>query len=487
MFQKILFVLVVMAPNAFAFESKPNWVSDLPREDVIRMLGAPAPTDSLEYSADSELGSNLPASIDWRNKDGVNYLGKVMNQGNCGSCVAFASIATLEGQFSIATGIPSLKPTFSPQALFACGGGGCDRGWQPSSAASFLKSTGAVDEACMPYTSGSTGDDASCSDRCSNASERTFKISDSTHPSGGIFGGGKGSMESVKAALLKGPLLTTLTVYQDFLTYSSGVYLHSKGSALGGHAVSLVGYDDSKKAWLVRNSWGEEFGEKGYIWVSYADKSGIGSQTWGFNVQPKGTLAITTPSDRQFVSGKQSFMAQGDSDASFYLSGNGKGDVSIDCAPMASVTDEKMCSAEVDTTTLPEGRYEIYAMSKTTHLRSQVREFFVLNNEPKMEISFAPVAGLDLSKPVKDRPVFAVKTKTNSTVPMQYVEFRVLDAHGNIVSRKGNEYVLPAMKMGWRSNTLPNGTYSILFHGEINYNGKLYSVDSPAVKITTKN
>jgi C1A family cysteine protease len=481
----VLFIFVGTNSANAAFTQKPNWVSQLPRADIIRMMGVQnPPTTSLEYSGVDNVNSNLPASIDWRNKDGVNYLGKVMNQGNCGSCVAFASVATLEGQVSVSSGMPGLSPTFSPQMLFACGGGACDRGWQPGSAASFLKNTGVADEACMPYTSGSTKEDANCADKCSDASSRSFKIADFSKPSGGIFSGG--SIESVKAALLKGPLLTTLTVYEDFLTYSSGVYLHTKGPALGGHAVSLVGYDDAKKAWLVRNSWGEEFGENGYIWIAYADKSGIGSTTFGFTIAPSnGMIAVTTPSDRQFVSGKQTFTVEGDTSAEFFLNGASK-NVSIDCVGGSTIRDQKLCSASIDTATLAEGRYEIYAQSKTSKVKSQVREFFVLNSVPKMEISFTAAPGVDLGQPVKDRPEFLVTTKSSS-VPLQYVEFRVFDSNGKLVSRKGNEYVLEKMQMGWRSNTVPDGNYSILFHGEITFNGKIYSVDSPAVKIVVKN
>lgn len=474
--------------NQPSFKQKSNWVSQLSRKEVIRMLGVQQPpTESLAYSG-VKASSNLPATFDWRNKEGVNYLGKVMNQGNCGSCVAFASIATLEAQYSIATNMPGSRPSFSPQMLFACGGGSCDNGWMPNSAASFLKNTGVADEACMPYTSGSTKHDASCSDRCSDSSARTLKISDFKKPSGGIFGGGKGSFESVKSALLKGPLVTTLTVYEDFITYSSGVYLHKNGPSLGGHAVSLVGYDDNKQAWLIRNSWGEEFGENGFAWISYADKSGIASQTWGFELAPKdGIIAVTSPEDREFVSGKQTLTVEGDTNAEFFLIGSKGKNISIDCANGVKVRGEKVCSTNLDTASLSEGRYEIYAQSKASKLKSQVREFFVVNNIPKMDISFSPIAGLDLKQPVKGRPEFLVKTKTSSAIPLQYVEFRVLDESGKIVSRKGNEYVLEEMQMGWRSNTVPNGNYSILFHGQITFNGKVYGVDSQAVKIVVKN
>lgn len=42
-----------------------------------------------------------------------------------------------------------------------------------------------------------------------------------------------------------------------------------KEDLVGGHAVCAVGYDDEKKSVLVRNSWGDDWGEKGYCWVPY--------------------------------------------------------------------------------------------------------------------------------------------------------------------------------------------------------------------------
>ena len=78
-----------------------------------------------------------------------------------------------------------------------------------------------------------------------------MKIVNYSHPSSGFFA----NRNKVKQALLQGPLVTTLTVYSDFLSYGSGVYKHEAGEAEGGHAVSIVGYDDEKGAWLIRNSW----------------------------------------------------------------------------------------------------------------------------------------------------------------------------------------------------------------------------------------
>ena len=253
-----------------------TWVSKLSAKDLKRMLGSnDMPKSTLNYT--SSKTATLPASVDWRNQNGINWLGPVMNQGNCGSCVAFSTVATLEAQLSIASGLPWLHPNFSPEQLFACGGGGCDSGWQPASAAKFLKSSGIVDAACAPYTMGSTGNDVSCSQAtagCSDAASRTYKITGVATPSGGLFGGG--NVDKVKEALTHGPLVTTLTVYTDFLTYTGGIYKNVSGKAEGGHAVSIVGYDDATRVWIVRNSWGPDWGEKGFVRVSWDDKSGVG-------------------------------------------------------------------------------------------------------------------------------------------------------------------------------------------------------------------
>jgi len=460
--------------------AKESWVSQLSRAEAKRMLGLKnGPTGTLDY----ESTSSAATSIDWRNNKGVNWLGPVMNQGNCGSCVAFATVATLEAQTSIASGMPWLHPTFSPQEIFACGGGGCDSGWEPASAAHYLKTTGIPDEACMPYTSGSTGNDVSCSDKCQNASARSMKISGFKTPSGILSGK---SVDSVKAALLKGPLVTTLNVYADFMTYSSGVYQHVGNDILGGHAISIVGYDDTKRAWLIRNSWGEEWGEKGFAWVSWDDTSGVGSETWSFDVaSTKFDVSIESPMDRAYVSGNTTLSANvagtGDASVEFVITDDQGNNTSADCQASAA----GKCDLAFDTTKLKEGHYQIAATSKSSKTTSQVREFFILNSVPKMSLSFVAKAGTDLGTVLNGRPEFIVTASMNP-VPIQHVEFRAIDSTGKIASIKANDYVLGTMDMGWRTLTVPSGKYKILFHGETTYLGKVYSVDSNSFNVSVE-
>jgi cathepsin B len=62
-----------------------------------------------------------------------------------------------------------------------------------------------------------------------------------------------------------GPVEVAFTVYEDFLAYKSGVYQHTTGSALGGHAVKMMGWgtENGVDYWLVANSWNEDWGDQG--------------------------------------------------------------------------------------------------------------------------------------------------------------------------------------------------------------------------------
>ena len=470
------------------WQAKDTWVSRLSDSEKKRMLGLGYPVrKQLDFESsprrDARTGARVGESLDWRHQNGTNWLGAVMNQGNCGSCVAFATVGTLEAQYSITNGAPWLRPSFSPQMLFGCGGGACDFGWWPQNAADFLKNTGIVDEACMPYTSGSTGQDVACSKKCGDSAERTTKIASFTTPS---TLSRDGSIDQVKAALRTGPLVTTLDVYSDFMTYASGVYKHVTGELEGGHAISIVGFDDQKRAWLIRNSWGDEWGEAGFAWISWDDDSGVGAETWHFNLKPQtASLGIQKPLDREIISGMATLEVETNGiDAArtrFHLVGPDKKELPVVACIQKS---GDQCESSIDTSKLTAGRYEISVDGGS--VRSQIREFYVLNAVPKLSVSMQPVQGVDLKKDISGRPEFTIKASAG-VVPMSFVEFQVRDASGKIVARKQNRYVVPSMQMGWRSTTVPNGTYRISLYGELDFRGKVYGTSTAPVTISVKN
>jgi C1A family cysteine protease len=67
-----------------------------------------------------------------------------------------------------------------------------------------------------------------------------------------------------------GPVACQIRVYKDFMEWKpeNGVYRQNASSEYrGGHGLLIVGYDDERQCWILKNSWGTDFGDKGYIYV----------------------------------------------------------------------------------------------------------------------------------------------------------------------------------------------------------------------------
>ena len=85
----------------------------------------------------------------------------------------------------------------------------------------------------------------------------------------------------------RGPLLTEMRVFPSFEAYGGGVYQELSGETpLGVQAVLLIGYDLDESSWIVRNSWGEEWGEEGNCRISWKSRSGIGTLARSFSSLP---------------------------------------------------------------------------------------------------------------------------------------------------------------------------------------------------------
>ena len=193
----------------------------------------------------------LPAHFDWRDVAGDNWTTPIRDQGSCGSCWDFSAIGVLEALLDIASGNPADTPDedLSEQYVLSCciycgscGGGGTGSAFQ------FLQEVGAVTEACLPYEA---SDVIPCESACGNIPQRI-----------GAWSYIYNDVESIKRAIYQyGPLSACFTVYEDFFYYTSGVYEHVAGNAVGGHAISIAGWDDADQAWICKNSWGTEWGE----------------------------------------------------------------------------------------------------------------------------------------------------------------------------------------------------------------------------------
>jgi hypothetical protein len=232
-------------------------------------------------SADSELGrvDNLPEHFDWRSIGGLSYMPPVATaQGKCGACVSFAVVAVLEAQLNIACNAAGKSFDLSRQHFFSCGGGSCKTGWKLSNAVQTLTERGVPDTPCLPYLA-ADGQDIGCEAACSDHDDRAVRGIAAARPTVGII-----DVQKIKQALLKGPLVSNIILFEDLEFYGGGVYRHVSGNQLGSHAIVLVGWDDADKAWIARNSWGDAWGEQGYFRIAWDDVSLPGRYTWLLDV-----------------------------------------------------------------------------------------------------------------------------------------------------------------------------------------------------------
>lgn len=211
-----------------------------------------------------------PTAWDWRNVGGKNYVTPVKDQGPCGSCVGFGTCATIESNMRIKAQDHNLNVNLSEAFLLFCGGGSCS-GWGLTSGLDYAKSTGVTDEACFPYQP----HNMPCTDRCSDWQSRLQKIlSYASH----------GSMQARKNAIATiGPVVAGMAVYNDFFSYSSGVYQKTAGSSLAGyHCICVVGYNDSQQCWIIKNSWGDDWGDNGFCCIKYGQADLLIDSSWAF-------------------------------------------------------------------------------------------------------------------------------------------------------------------------------------------------------------
>jgi C1A family cysteine protease len=255
----------------------------LSKEEQKKLLGLIITEEEIERSQQilenrkiippsAKAASDLPDFFDWRDQHGNDYITPIRDQSSCGSCWAFGAVAALEGHANAYYNNPNLDVDLSEQDLVSCyHGSGCSgayTGQIETIFSNYYQTTGIATEDCFPYTA--TNDN--CNNKCGNWQDDAWKTVSFQRP--------ELTIEAIKETLIEyGPIEVGMAVYEDFFSYDGGIYIHITGRLAGHHAVTIVGFGkhDGLDYWIVKNSWGANWGEEGYFRIVAGD-SDIDSQ-----------------------------------------------------------------------------------------------------------------------------------------------------------------------------------------------------------------
>jgi len=192
----------------------------------------------------------IPSSVNWANTSA--YVTPVKNQGACGSCWAFSAAGATESAYAIAKGVLN---TLSEQELVDCStlDFGCAGGWIDTAFEYIYNHKGLALGSAYPYT----------------ATDGTCQQSSYTHynPIDGFQLVKRYDETALATAVVDRPIGVAIQANQiAFQFYQSGILDGRCGTAVD-HAVIIVGYgtEGSSQYWLVKNSWGTDWGEAGYV------------------------------------------------------------------------------------------------------------------------------------------------------------------------------------------------------------------------------
>jgi len=294
----------VLAPDVAAMRH-PSEVWTRAQEDeagIVRnnyLLGT-APHENSNLTVD-----DMPDSFTWCDKDGVNYCTRSRNQHlpqYCGSCWAHGAISSLGDRIKIARGGKGIDIDLSVQHVLNCGNVGSCHGGSVVGPFQFIKQlsdsgAGLSYETSNPYLACSSEStegfcahgDWSCKDFNIAGTCSTFSASGGTceaikqYPNVTIseYGSISGADAMMKEIYSRGPISCGIDA-NPILKYTSGIA--TDDGAFVDHVVSVVGWGTDPtegKYWIVRNSWGEYWGEMGYIRVKFGALHLEDSCAWG--------------------------------------------------------------------------------------------------------------------------------------------------------------------------------------------------------------
>jgi len=251
-FRKALDTIRNHNSKGLSWEMGLNQFADMTSEEFSAYVGQfPRPAQSNAVPFESNPDFVAPASVDWITAGAVT---PVKDQGQCGSCWAFSTIGSVEGWFQIGT---KALVSLSEQQLVDCSKDvcyGCQGGW-PYKATEYIQRSGVCTEADYPYTAR----DGQCKDSQCTPKVQPGQLAQYINVT---------DEKAMLEALVTGPVSVLVEADRTaFQYYRSGILNDPSCGTQIDHAILATGYgtEGGVNYWNLKNSWGANWGYKGYI------------------------------------------------------------------------------------------------------------------------------------------------------------------------------------------------------------------------------
>jgi len=259
-----LLILIAVFSITSSSSEKTMILKDRPCPCLHEIMTSDDPLETIDIY--EQTLKDIPLSWDWRNVNGSDWTTPIKNQYQdiCGSCWAFGALGGLEATLKIWENNPMLDVDLSEQYMLSCSPGSCN-GWYLDRTVKWIKTNGSIPESCFQYLADDT---IPCDTKCANWRDMLV----------GVDGYKKitANITVIQSALIEyGPLPASMDVYTDFYpNYTGGVYIHTNGTYVFGHVVTIIGYKitrENEGYWICKNSWGTSWGEQGWFRIAFGE------------------------------------------------------------------------------------------------------------------------------------------------------------------------------------------------------------------------